>query len=132
MVIENYMKYGMLISISGDEFRRDDLQYGLLLYCLIPLHLFVGYLIELIAAKRARGARVQNEKRDNKDPKLRAAWAIIALAHTINATANVGLASGIVYYKIYHPLIGTLCQFHSGASSLQSLSDGSSYLPAVI
>ena len=118
LVIENFVKYGVLIQLSGSEFRKDDVRMGLLLYFLIPAHLFVGYLIELIASANARSAHAHNKKDDNKDPKLRAAWALIAFAHTINATLSLGITTGVVYYKIHHPLIGSLCQFHAGTGDL--------------
>lgn len=109
------MKYGMLIGFDGSEFTREDVRIGLALYCLIPVHLFVGYLIELVASQHARGAQAQNKKDDNKDPKLRAAWVLIAFAHAINATLSLGITTSVVYWKIHHPLIGSLCQFHAGA-----------------
>jgi diacylglycerol O-acyltransferase-1 len=112
------MKYGVLIQLSGSEFRKDDVRIGLLLYFLVPAHLFVGFLIELVASVHARSAHAHNKKYDNKDPKLRAAWALIAFAHTINATLSLGITTGIVYYRIHHPLIGSLCQFHAGTRDI--------------
>lgn len=114
LVIENYMKYGVLVQLSGSEFRRDDLKMFFVLYALIPAHLFVGFLIELVASIHARGAKAKNRKADNKDPKLRVAWRIIAFAHVVNATLSLGVANWVVYYKIHHPLIGTFCEFHAG------------------
>lgn len=111
------MKYGVLITLSGAEFRRADLTTGLLLYCLVPAHLFVGYVIELVAANHARGAEAQNKKTDERSPKLRAAWVWIAVAHAVNATLCLGIATGVVYWGIHHPLIGSLCQFHAGGSA---------------
>ncbi|KAI5821019.1 MBOAT, membrane-bound O-acyltransferase family-domain-containing protein [Pyronema omphalodes] len=122
LVIENFMKYGVLIQLSGAEFRKDDVQMGLLLYCLIPVHLFIGYIIELVASMHARSAQAHNKKHDNKDPKLRAAWKWIAFAHAVNATLSLSVASGIVYFKIHHPLIGSLCQFHAAITWLKQLS----------
>lgn len=116
------MKYGVLIRLSSSGFCKEDVLMGLLLYCLIPAHLFVGYLIELIASIHARGAQAHNKKYDNKNPKLRAAWAAIAFAHTINATLSLGIASGVIYWRIHHPLIGSLCQFHAVIVWLKQLS----------
>lgn len=108
------MKYGVLFHISGAEFRRDDLKMFFLLYCLIPAHLFVGFLIELVAAYTARGDQAKNKKSDNRSPELRGYWRIIALAHVVNATVSLGVANWVVYYRIHHPLIGTFCEFHAG------------------
>ncbi|KAL0637107.1 hypothetical protein Q9L58_003930 [Maublancomyces gigas] len=122
LVIENYMKYGVLVHLSGSEFRRDDLKMFFLLYALIPTHLFVGFLIELVASIHARGAKAKNQKADIKDPKLRVAWRIIAFAHVVNATLSLGVANWVVYYKIHHPLIGTFCEFHAVIVWLKQLS----------
>lgn len=122
LVIENYMKYGVLVQISGSEFRHDDLKMFVLLYLLIPAHLFVGFLIELVASIHARGAHAQNKKNDNQELRLRAAWGIIAGAHVVNATLSLGVANWVVYYKIHHPLIGTFCEFHAVIVWLKQLS----------
>jgi hypothetical protein len=50
-------QYGVLICIKCHDFRRSDLQLGLALYLLIPCHLLIAYLIELIAAANARQSR---------------------------------------------------------------------------
>ncbi|PUU72284.1 MBOAT, membrane-bound O-acyltransferase family-domain-containing protein [Tuber borchii] len=122
LVIENYMKYGVLVHISGAEFRRDDLKMSCLLYCLIPTHLFVGFLVELIAAYTARGDQAKNKKSDNRNPKLQSYWRIIALAHVVNATLSLGVANWVVYYRIHHPLIGTFCEFHAVIVWLKQIS----------
>ncbi|KAF8241387.1 hypothetical protein K440DRAFT_572751 [Wilcoxina mikolae CBS 423.85] len=122
LVIENFMKYGVLIKLSGAEFRKDDIQMGLMLYFLIPVHLFVGYLIEMVASKYARSAEAFYKKHDKKEPILRAAWKWVAIAHTINSTLSLGIATGTVYFRIHHPMIGSLCQFHAAISWLKQLS----------
>jgi diacylglycerol O-acyltransferase-1 len=132
-VIENYMKYGVLVQISGSEFRGEDLKMFVLLYLLIPAHLFVGFLIELVASIHARGAHAQNKKNDNQELRLRAAWGIIAGAHVVNATLSLGVANWVVYYKIHHPLIGTFCEFHAGESFECFLPEGLSWgVPEVV
>ena len=109
------MKYGVLVRLSGGSgaLSSSDLRMGMLLYMLIPAHLFVGYLIEHAAATHARRAHALNKKTDNRDPKLRLAWGLISALHSINSTISMGVATGIVYYKISSPLIGTICQVHA-------------------
>jgi diacylglycerol O-acyltransferase-1 len=114
LVIENFTKYGVLIRLSGAEFRKDDILMGVMLYCLIPAHLFIGYLIELVASIHACNEEAYNKKHDKTDPTPRTAWKWVAFAHTINATLGLGVATGIVYFRIHHPMIGSLCQFHAG------------------
>lgn len=122
LMVENFMKYGVLICISCHDIRRQDVILGTLLYALVPIHLLVAYIIEIVAAQQARGAvgrrkrsdagihAPENEK-DRKD--FNATWKFIAVAHTINATLCLGITNVVVYFYIHHPGIGTLCELHA-------------------
>jgi diacylglycerol O-acyltransferase-1 len=77
-------------------------------------------LIELVAAHQAEAAVAKRKKTDatestaekqHRDFQL--AWYLIAVAHAINATLNLAIASFVVYYIIHHPGIGTLCELHA-------------------
>jgi diacylglycerol O-acyltransferase-1 len=82
-------QYGVLICISCHDYSRSDIVTGLLLYLLVPAHLFVTYLIELAAAWEAKQAfaRISNE-RDNDTPakyaaalrSFNSAWYIVAFS----------------------------------------------------
>ncbi|KAL1305852.1 hypothetical protein AAFC00_004007 [Neodothiora populina] len=123
LMIENYKKYGVLICIRCHDYRRQDVVYGSILYFLVPCHLLVAYIIELVAAQQAKGALSRTKKKDipENDPTqrykelraFRAAWHLIAFAHGINATLNLVIATYVVYYHIHHPGIGTLCELHA-------------------
>jgi diacylglycerol O-acyltransferase-1 len=88
----------------------------------VPAHLFVTYLIELGAAWQAKRAfsRISKEE-DNDSPAQYAAalrsfnstWYIVAFFHSMNATMNLYIATKFVYYDIYHPGIGTMCELHA-------------------
>lgn len=121
-MLENFKKYGILICVSCHSYRQSDLIYGSILYFSIPCHLFIAYMIEKIAAKKAKEAlgrwkkdkspstkKTLGEERDN----FRQAWYLIALAQAANATLSLCVTSYIVYYHIYHPGIGTICELHS-------------------
>ena len=103
------------------DYRRQDVVYGSILYFLVPCHLLFAYIIELAAASHAKGIlgqkkRMEHESSDRRmqDQKpSRLGWYIVALAHAVNATANLGIASYVVYYHIHHPGIGTLCELHA-------------------
>ena len=113
------LQYGFIISLQHD-IRADDIRMGALLYFLIPAHLFLAYLIELVAASQARLAQSRT-KTDEEPPKLRAAWMLIAFAHGVNATLSLYVANYVAYYKIHHPLVGTICEFHAGRASLGTM-----------
>ncbi|KAF5623796.1 diacylglycerol O-acyltransferase [Fusarium sp. NRRL 25303] len=96
-----------------------DIYLGLLLYFLIPCHLLAAYLIELAAAQQARGSL----KRVNDSPsggpseqerkRFHKTWVVVAWAHLFNITLALVLTTWVVYFKIHHPLIGTLTEMHA-------------------
>ncbi|ERF68628.1 hypothetical protein EPUS_07189 [Endocarpon pusillum Z07020] len=122
LVVENFMKYGVLICISCHDVRRQDVVLGALLYALIPIHLLAAYIIEVVAAQQARGAIGRRQRSDAgvrtpenaKDRReFNATWTYIAVAHTINASLCLGITNVVVYFYIHHPGIGTLCELHA-------------------
>ncbi|KAF2864770.1 MBOAT, membrane-bound O-acyltransferase family-domain-containing protein [Massariosphaeria phaeospora] len=132
LMIVNFRKYGVLICIRCHDYRRQDVVYGLLLYLLVPCHLFVAYLIELAAAWQAKNAlaRMKKAGEDTDTPmemaaarkSFNATWHVVALCHGVNATLNLIIATKVVYYDIHHPGIGTLCEFHAVIMWLKSCS----------
>ena len=115
----------MLICVKCHDFRRQDVVYGSLLYLLVPCHIFVAYLIECIAARGVKNAlarRKREEEEHGKDSRRnsyrkryrsRIPWVLIAFAHALNASLNLVVTSAVVYYRIRHPGIGTVCEFHA-------------------
>jgi diacylglycerol O-acyltransferase-1 len=86
----------------------------------VPCHLLIAWVIELVAARQAKAAVARRKKTDaqlstakkqRRDFQL--AWYLIAVAHAINATFNLAIASFVVYYIIHHPGIGTVCELHA-------------------
>ncbi|KAL8758601.1 MAG: hypothetical protein Q9184_003878, partial [Pyrenodesmia sp. 2 TL-2023] len=130
LVMENSMKYGVLICIRCHDYRRHDIYLSTLLYLLVPCHLFVAYIIELGAAQHAKGALSCIKRSDStptEDPlpdsrSFQATWYTIAWAHGINATFCLLVTTYTVYYHIHHPLIGTICQIHAIIVWLKSCS----------
>lgn len=122
LVVENFMKYGVLICIRCHNYGSKDLLLGAMLYALVPCHLFVAYIIELAAAQQAKGA-IGRMKRDNDEVKdyhdaqarktFHATWIVIAWAHGINATLCLLVTTIIVYEYVNHPLIGTVSEVHA-------------------
>ncbi|KAL8893331.1 MAG: hypothetical protein Q9192_005371 [Flavoplaca navasiana] len=121
LVVENFMKYGVLICIGCHDYRRIDILLSTMLYALVPCHLFVAYIIELGAAQHAKGA-LGRLKRSDYDPdndlyqksrSFQATWYTIAWAHGINATFCLLVTTYVVYYHINHPMIGSICQVHA-------------------
>ncbi|KMU85420.1 sterol O-acyltransferase 1 [Coccidioides immitis H538.4] len=126
LVIENFMKYGVLICLRCHDYRRQDLILGVLLFSLVPCHLFIAYLIELAAAQRVKEVIGLRKKIDGREarqqPAAQLAWSYIAIAHTVNATLCLSLTSYAVYFYINHPGIGTLCEVHAIVVMLKNCS----------
>lgn len=83
---------------------------------MVPCHLFVAYLIELIATQQVKGA-IGRRKKDESTTKendeqlaFKITWICVAVAHTINASLCLGVTTYVVYYHIHHPTIGTMCE----------------------
>lgn len=118
LMIENITKYGVLICLDCHDFRRNDVLLGLVLYFLIPLHLFVAYLIESVAASQAIGLRRQggggkDGPSTEQNAKFRRTWITVAWLHSINVASIMAYTSYIVFFHINHPLIGTITELHS-------------------
>lgn len=92
---------------------------GSILFALVPCHLIVAYIIELVAAQQAKGAVGRKKKDDsaeeteNEKRAFQSTWRFIALAHTVNATLCLVVTNFVVYYYIHHPGIGTICELHA-------------------
>jgi len=117
------LQYGVLLCVTCQNYSRQDVVYGSILYVLVPCHLFVAFVIELAAAQQAKAAVGRTKKAESAESKssqketerrtFAAAWYWIAFAHGINASMNLAIATWVVYYHIHHPGIGTACEAHA-------------------
>lgn len=75
-------------------------------------------MIELAAAQQARGS-IKHVKEDSSGPsehernKFHRTWVIVAWAHTLNVNLALCITTFVVYFKVHHPLIGTLTEMHA-------------------
>ncbi|KAG7419195.1 MBOAT, membrane-bound O-acyltransferase family-domain-containing protein [Fusarium sp. MPI-SDFR-AT-0072] len=128
LMIENIQKYGVLICVRCHDYSRQDIYLGLLLYFLIPCHLLAAYLIELAAAQQARGSLKRVNDAPSGGPseqerkRFHKTWVVVAWAHLFNITLALVLTTWVVYFKIHHPLIGTLTEMHAIAVWLKTAS----------
>lgn len=107
-----------MLCLRCHDVRRQDLALGTFLYFLIPCHLLTAYLIELAAAKQARGSRKRMKPgssgpSDEDRKKFHSTWIMVAWAHMINITLALVVTTYIVYYYVHHPMIGTLTETHA-------------------
>ncbi|KAF2481699.1 MBOAT, membrane-bound O-acyltransferase family-domain-containing protein [Neohortaea acidophila] len=123
LMIENFKKYGILVTLSGSNIRPGDWRWAFFLYLLTPCHLFIAYIIEILAAraakdvlgaaKRSGDAHPDDHQAKQKREAVFATWKVIANAHAVNATFMLVVATWVVYYKIHNPGIGTFSEFHA-------------------
>jgi diacylglycerol O-acyltransferase-1 len=80
----------------------------------------VAYLIEYAVAKQVKSVIGRRKREDESIPQqakeldcFRRTWRYIAIAHTVNASLCLLVTTFVVYYHIFHPGIGTLCQVHA-------------------
>ncbi|KAK3845305.1 MAG: MBOAT, membrane-bound O-acyltransferase family-domain-containing protein [Linnemannia gamsii] len=57
LVIENYQKYGFLLSIPGSNVSKQDWILAGLTHAVLPLHVIVAYKLEQWASRKAKGFR---------------------------------------------------------------------------
>ncbi|KAI9861678.1 MAG: hypothetical protein M1824_002109 [Vezdaea acicularis] len=123
LMVENFIKYGVLICVRCHDYRRQDVYLGIFLYLLVPCHLLAAYIIELAAAKQALGIVGRRKKADwieaspeqkqKERQTFQSTWRLLAFSHGINITLCLLITTFTVYFYIHHPLIGTLCMFHA-------------------
>lgn len=88
----------------------------------MPCHLFVAYMIELVAAHNATGViglmkrddvSFQNFHQSKVTQAFNSIWRSIAWAHGINATLSLMVTTITVFKHIHHPMIGTVSEIHA-------------------
>ncbi|KAL4879054.1 MBOAT, membrane-bound O-acyltransferase family-domain-containing protein [Aspergillus karnatakaensis] len=122
LIIENFLKYGVLLCIKCHDYRKQDVVIGAILSVLIPCQLLCSYFIELTASRRASRIIGLAKKEDKILRESRRAWFLIALLHSIISFSGLAATSYVIYYYINHPGIGTLCQIQVLIVSLKSYS----------
>lgn len=101
LVIENWMKYGLLIRLPHSYIPYQDYGLFVLAWLSVPLSLALTLLVEIGLSRLAVMTR------DNKND-FRSKVAIIqrlaSIVHVSHLTFLLSYPSYIVYTKIYHPL----------------------------
>lgn len=125
LMMDNFKKYGILVTLSGSKVSEGDWRWFLILYALTPCHLFLAYWIELAAATYATsvlsrkpkeggnqaGRQRQEEKGETES--FFSTWKVVAWAHALNATFMLAFATYVVYYWMHNPGLGTITELHA-------------------
>ncbi|KAE8359787.1 putative diacylglycerol O-acyltransferase [Aspergillus caelatus] len=129
LIIENSMKYGVLICIRCHDYRKQDVVLGSMLFIIVPCQLFIAYILELAVARRVKETVGRKKKKDKsaeegerEQREFRTIWRFALSFHILNTLLNLAVTSYVVYYYIHHPGIGTLCEVHAIIVALKNWS----------
>lgn len=121
LVLENFKKYGILITIKSN-LAVSDMKWGILLWIVTPCFLFAAYVIERVAMENAKAALGRRKKSDGgmDSPESEQdrrdfynTWWWIVFAHGANATLCLIVNSAVVFFCIHNPGIGATCELHA-------------------
>lgn len=105
MIIEDYRKYGLIMTFYKIGLSQHDLKLVSKLLLTTPLHLLVAFGIEYFASLYV--------KKSNIPHKPKQLWQLFAVLHAINAALSLAITSFVVFYYVNHPFIGTICECHA-------------------
>lgn len=103
LVIENWMKYGLLIRLPHSYIPYQDYGLFVLAWLSVPICLCITFFIELglgQLAMQARGAKNPSSMKH----KVTIFNTVAGVAHVFHLVFLITYPSYIVYEKIYHPL----------------------------
>ncbi|KAJ1972332.1 hypothetical protein H4R34_005443 [Dimargaris verticillata] len=119
LVVENYIKYGFLISIPGQYVPPQDWVFAVVAFSLLPVNIVLAFAIEWLVScwlvLPLLSTRGHSETTQAPRPSLVNAqvdgqsrgWAVgIGLAHALNLCIMLLFPSYVVYHHMYHPLLG--------------------------
>lgn len=101
LIIENWMKYGLLIRLPHSYIPYQDYGFFVIAWLSVPLSLGVALMVEYGMAKLA--VQAKDAKPDFLN-KLAVLDRVASATHIAHLSFLLTFPSYIVYTKIYHPL----------------------------
>ncbi|KAF9360435.1 hypothetical protein BGX26_009422 [Mortierella sp. AD094] len=130
LIIENYQKYGILISFPGSKISKEDWILTALSHTLLPLNVILAFQLERWAKKRTLGFRkrlsgvaafTNGGLREYQDPdqllrehrkieaSAKAFQSLVGWLHVINVLSILIWPSYMSYCLIFHPFMSMTC-----------------------
>ncbi|KAF9428254.1 hypothetical protein BGZ94_002962 [Podila epigama] len=129
LIIENYLKYGFLLSFPGSKVSKQDWILTGLTHALLPLNLLLAHFLEKWAMQHAKGfrKRLEDERTAPKgavsvetpsktakaslstEALARANQRTVGWLHVLNLTTIIAWPSFMSYYMIFHPFMAMSC-----------------------
>ncbi|KAG0017682.1 hypothetical protein BGZ82_000680 [Podila clonocystis] len=124
LIIENYLKYGFLLSFPGSKVSKQDWILTAITHGLLPLNVLLAHLLERWAMKKTIGFRKrlqedreakttvvdEKPKKNGKTPLTVEAAAsanqsVVGWLHFLNVFFIIAWPSFMSYYMIFHPFM---------------------------
>ncbi|KAG0265401.1 hypothetical protein BG011_004786 [Mortierella polycephala] len=135
LIIENYLKYGFLISFPGSNVSKQDWILAAITTVILPLNVMLAYKLEHWAMENAIGFRKRksddapaeppkavaagdnkDEKKNKKQPKTKMVEELakenqstVGWLHVANLFFIIAWPSFMSFYIIYHPFVAMAC-----------------------
>ncbi|KAG9306982.1 hypothetical protein G9A89_000896 [Geosiphon pyriformis] len=114
LIIENYLKYGFLISTPGTFVPPEDYIFFPISMLLFPINLLFAYYIEkttvLPFMTEIKTAKVE-DREPKLNPKIQSINKRAAILHTINVSVTLFYPTIFSYFLIFHPVLATFTLF---------------------
>ncbi|CAO3677799.1 unnamed protein product [Rhizopus microsporus] len=108
LIIENWMKYGLLIRLPHSYIPIKDYFFFFFAWLCVPLSIFISYIIESAMGKLALLAK---DDKPEFIKKLALYERVLAITHISHLVFLLTFPSYLVYTRIYHPLVGSAVIF---------------------
>lgn len=101
LIIENWMKYGLLIGFPHSYIPLKDYLYFVVAWLSVPFSLSISLIVEYGMGKLATAAK---DAKPDYMKKLVVLERVVTVTHICHLLVLLTFPSYIVYTKIYHPL----------------------------
>ncbi|KAG0244717.1 diacylglycerol acyltransferase DGAT2 [Mortierella sp. GBAus27b] len=113
LIIENYLKYGFLLSFPGSNVSQRDWILTAITHAALPFNVIAAYKLEEWAMKQAIGFKKRRADEGAKDKSVEAAakanQSTVGWLHVLNLSFIIGWPSAMAYFVIYHPFLAMSC-----------------------
>ncbi|CAG8712953.1 1441_t:CDS:2, partial [Ambispora leptoticha] len=125
LIIENFLKYGFLISTPGTIAAPYDYTYLTICVLVLPLNIFCAYQIEKSIITPFLN-EIKLAEKEGREPTLTPTIVKInkqaGMLHIINITLTLLFPAIISYFAIFHPFLGSIAVFNGLALFLKLIS----------
>ncbi|KAI7897929.1 MBOAT, membrane-bound O-acyltransferase family-domain-containing protein [Cokeromyces recurvatus] len=108
LIIENWMKYGLLIGSPHSHIPVKDFVFSFIAWLSVPISLIISFMLEFGMSKLATTAK---DAKPDFLKKLTILERVVAVTHLCHLLFLLTFPSYIIYTQIYHPVVGSSVLF---------------------